>query len=261
MSLIDDTMLPLVEEFYTLQGEGWHTGRAAWFIRLGGCDVGCSWCDAKETWNPKTHPPVAVDEIVRRATADNPARAVVITGGEPLIYPLDGLCDGLHAAGIEIFLETSGSHPFSGSFDWVCLSPKRRKPPLEGAWAMADELKVIVEGADDIEWAEECASRIESGKLNRRQAESNRVCSNCRGAKEENERSEVKIENELRDIEATRSENCALANFQFSTFNFQLYLQPEWSRREEVMPLIVEHIKRNPRWRSSLQSHKYMRIP
>jgi organic radical activating enzyme len=198
-------LLPLVEEFYTLQGEGRHTGRAAWFVRLGGCDVGCSWCDAKETWNPRIHPPVAVEEIVRRATADNPARAVVVTGGEPLIYPLGALCEGLHAAGVEIFLETSGSHPFSGRFDWVCLSPKRRLPPLDGAWQRADELKVIVEGEEDIRWAEECAARVRPDTV--------------------------------------------------------LYLQPEWSRRDAVMPLIVEHIKRNPRWRSSLQTHKYMRIP
>ncbi len=197
--------LPLVEEFYTLQGEGFHTGRAAWFIRLGGCDVGCSWCDARETWNPRIHPPVAVDEIVRRASVDNPSRAVVVTGGEPLIYPLDALCEGLHAAGIEIFLETSGSHPFSGSWDWVCLSPKRRQSPLDEAWERADELKVIVETARDLLWAEECAARVRP--------------------------------------------------------DTKLFLQPEWSRRETVMPWVVDYIKQNPRWRSSLQSHKYMRIP
>ncbi|MDR2882539.1 MAG: 7-carboxy-7-deazaguanine synthase QueE [Alistipes sp.] len=208
--------LPLVEEFYTLQGEGAHTGRAAWFIRLGGCDVGCSWCDAKETWNPRLHPPVPVAEIVRRATADNPSRAVVVTGGEPLIYPLDALCDGLRAAGIETFLETSGSHPFSGTWDWVCLSPKRRQPPLDGAWARADELKVIIEEPDDIIWAGECAARVGA-------VSGGAACPHTRAA--------------------------------------QLFLQPEWSRREEAMPLIVAHIKQNPRWRSSLQSHKYMRIP
>ncbi len=202
--------LPLVEEFYTLQGEGAHTGTAAWFIRLGGCDVGCSWCDAKETWNPRIHPPVPVAEIVRRA-AEYPAEVVVVTGGEPLIYPLGELCDALHAKGLEIHLETSGSHPFSGSFDWVCLSPKRRQPPLDEAWARADELKVIIETPDDIAWAEECAAK--------------------------------------------------LAHFQLSTLNFQLFLQPEWSRREEMMPILVEYIKQNPRWRMSLQSHKYMRIP
>jgi organic radical activating enzyme len=201
----DRRCLPLVEEFYSLQGEGFHTGRAAWFIRLGGCDVGCNWCDARATWNPRLHPPVEVAAIVRRTTADNPSRAVVITGGEPLLWPLDELTAGLHAAGIEVFLETSGSHPFSGKFDWVCLSPKRRQPPLDEAWGRADELKVIIENADDLDWAEECATRVDPG--------------------------------------------------------VKLFLQPEWSRSEEVMPLIVDHIKRNPRWRSSLQSHKYMRIP
>lgn len=196
--------LPLVEDFYTLQGEGAHTGRAAYFIRLGGCDVGCRWCDAKETWNPRLHPPVEVAEIVRRA-AEHPARAVVVTGGEPLMYPLNGLCGQLHAAGMEIFLETSGSHPFSGEFDWVCLSPKKRQPPLDEAWARADELKVIVETPEDLRRAEECAARV--GK------------------------------------------EC------------MLFLQPEWGRRDAVMPVLVEYIKQNPRWRMSLQSHKYMRIP
>jgi organic radical activating enzyme len=226
--------LPLVEEFYTLQGEGWHTGRAAWFIRLGGCDVGCNWCDARATWNPRLHPPVPVAEIVRRATVDNPSRAVVVTGGEPLMWPLDELTAGLHAAGIEIFLETSGSHPFSGRFDWGCLSPKRRQPPLDEAWERADELKVIIESADDLAWAEECAAKIENGKL--------------------------KLENGLRNDNAC-NKTSASADFQLSTFHFPLFLQPEWSRRDEVMPLIVDHIQRNPRWRSSLQSHKYMRIP
>jgi organic radical activating enzyme len=222
--------LPLVEDFYTLQGEGAHTGRAAWFIRLGGCDVGCRWCDAKDTWNPKTHPPVEVDEIVRRV-AEHPAKAVVVTGGEPLMYPLDELCEKLHRAGIEIFLETSGSHPFSGAFDWVCLSPKRRQPPLDEAWARADELKVIIETPEDLRWAEECAARVESGKW--------------------------KAESGLRNMKNARQKN----HFQLSTFNFQLFLQPEWSRRDEMMPVLVDYIKDNPRWRMSLQSHKYMRIP
>jgi organic radical activating enzyme len=183
--------------------------------------VGCSWCDAKETWNPRLHPPVEVARIVRRATADNPSRAVVVTGGEPLIYSLDALCDGLHAAGVEVFLETSGSHPFSGSWDWVCLSPKRRQPPLDEAWARADELKVIVEGVEDLAWAEQCAAKASAAK------------------------SAVPLPSDS-------ARGCARP---------LLYLQPEWSRREVVMPLIVDHIKRHPRWRSSLQAHKYMRIP
>ncbi len=202
--LAEGRFLPLVEDFYTLQGEGRHTGRAAYFIRLGGCDVGCRWCDAKDTWNPKVHPPVAVGEIVRRASA-HPAKAVVVTGGEPLMYPLDELCVRLHESGMEIFLETSGSHPFSGEFDWVCLSPKKQQQPLYEAWARADELKVIIETVDDLRWAEECAAKV--------------------------------------------GEHC------------MLFLQPEWSRREAMMPAIVDYIKENPRWRISLQAHKYMRIP
>ena len=125
-------LLPLVEDFYTIQGEGYHTGKAAYFIRLGGCDVGCRWCDAKYTWNPRLYPPVEVATIVARATACA-AHAVVVTGGEPLLYPLGVLTSELHARGLELFLETSGSHPFSGEFDWVCLSPKRQQPPLEEA--------------------------------------------------------------------------------------------------------------------------------
>lgn len=197
-------LLPLVEDFYTIQGEGYHTGKAAYFIRLGGCDVGCRWCDAKYTWNPRLYPPVEVATIVARATACA-AQAVVVTGGEPLLYPLGVLTSELHARGLELFLETSGSHPFSGEFDWVCLSPKRQQPPLEEACARADELKVIVERAEDFAWAEQNAARVRP---------------ECR-----------------------------------------LYVQPEWSVSEQVMPLLVEYVKANPRWNISIQSHKYMHIP
>ena len=197
-------LLPLVEDFYTIQGEGYHTGKAAYFIRLGGCDVGCRWCDAKYTWNPRLYPPVEVATIVARATACA-AQAVVVTGGEPLLYPLGVLTSELHARGLELFLETSGSHPFSGEFDWVCLSPKRQQPPLEVAYARADELKVIVERAEDFAWAEQNAARVRP---------------ECR-----------------------------------------LYVQPEWSVSEQVMPLLVEYVKANPRWNISIQSHKYMHIP
>ena len=114
--------LPLVEDFYTIQGEGFHAGKPAYFIRLGGCDVGCRWCDAKYTWNPRLYPPTDVRTVIDRATAC-PAQAIVITGGEPLLYPLGVLTETLHGKGLEIFLETSGTHPFSGYFDWVCLSP------------------------------------------------------------------------------------------------------------------------------------------
>ncbi len=156
--------LPLVEDFYTIQGEGFHTGKPAYFIRLGGCDVGCRWCDAKYTWNPKAYPPVEVATIVERALAC-PAQAVVITGGEPLLYPLAMLTETLKERGLEIFLETSGSHPFSGEFDWVCLSPKRQQPPLAEAFARAHELKVIVECEADFAWAEENAARVGAGCL------------------------------------------------------------------------------------------------
>lgn len=152
-------LLPLVEDFYTIQGEGFHAGKPAYFIRLGGCDVGCRWCDAKFTWNAKMFPPVPVDEIAARA-ASFPAQAIVITGGEPLIYPLGHLTGKLHEAGLEIFLETSGAYPPSGEFDWVCLSPKKQQPPLEAMYARADELKVIIESEADFAWAEEAAARV-----------------------------------------------------------------------------------------------------
>ena len=150
-------MLPLVEDFYTIQGEGFHAGKPAYFIRLGGCDVGCRWCDAKYTWNPKLYPPTDVQTVIDRAMSC-PAQAIVITGGEPLLYPLGVLTETLRERGLQIFLETSGSHPFSGVFDWVCLSPKRRQPPLDEAFERADELKVIVESEEDFEWAERNAA-------------------------------------------------------------------------------------------------------
>lgn len=196
--------LPLVEDFYTIQGEGFHAGKPAYFIRLGGCDVGCRWCDAKYTWNPKLYPPTDVATIVARATAC-PAQAIVITGGEPLLYPLDVLTGTLREKGLEIFLETSGTHPFSGVFNWVCLSPKRQQPPLEEAFARADELKVIVESEEDLAWAERNAAQVGP---------------QCR-----------------------------------------LYLQPEWSVSERVVPTIVEYAKAHPQWNISIQTHKYMHIP
>ena len=203
-SLAGGALLPLVEDFYTIQGEGFHTGKPAYFIRLGGCDVGCAWCDAKNTWNPRLYPPTAISTIVERAVACA-AQSIVITGGEPLLYPLGMLTAELHRHGLEIFLETSGSHPFSGEFDWVCLSPKRKQAPLDEAFPRADELKVIISDESDFEWAEQNAARV--------------------------------------------GEKCLL------------YLQPEWSVSDSMMPAIVEYAKRNPRWSISIQSHKYMRIP
>lgn len=152
-------LLPLVEDFYTIQGEGYHTGKPAYFIRLGGCDVGCRWCDAKQTWNPKMFPPVEVDKIIERALS-YPAQAIVVTGGEPSLYPLGYLTDRLAERGLKIFLETSGAHELSGRFDWICLSPKKQQPPVESIFSRADELKVIVQTREDIEWAEANASKV-----------------------------------------------------------------------------------------------------
>jgi organic radical activating enzyme len=159
--LEDGALLPLVESFYTIQGEGFNTGKAAFFIRLGGCDVGCSWCDAKETWNPALHPPVPIEFIVSEA-ASYLAKSIVITGGEPLNYPLDKLCNFLKNEGMEIFLETSGSSPLSGSFDWICLSPKRKKPPVGNIHLKASELKIIIETEADFVWAEENRKLVNS---------------------------------------------------------------------------------------------------
>ncbi len=151
--------LPLVEDFYTIQGEGYHSGKPAYFIRLGGCNVGCAWCDAKYTWNPRLYPPTDIRTVVERAVACE-AQSIVITGGEPLMYPLAPLTEELHARGLKIFLETSGSHPFSGDFDWVCLSPKRRQAPLAEAYGRAHELKVIISDETDFEWAEQSATQV-----------------------------------------------------------------------------------------------------
>lgn len=197
-------VLPVMEEFYTLQGEGFNTGQAAYFIRIGGCDVGCSWCDVKESWNAQLYPPVETDGVIERAL-QYPAKAVVITGGEPLNYNLDYLSGRLRASGVKIFIETSGSRPLSGSTDWLCLSPKKGSPPLEEILLAANELKVIIQDETDLSWAEENAVRVNPG--------------------------------------------CAL------------FLQPEWSHRNAIMPVIISYIKEHPQWRISLQSHKYMRIP
>lgn len=203
-SLEGGRKLPLVEDFYTIQGEGFHAGKPAYFIRLGGCDVGCRWCDAKYTWNPRVFPPVEVDVVVERAK-ECAAQAIVITGGEPLLYPLDVLTTRLREEGLEIFLETSGTHSFSGEFDWVCLSPKRQMPPVAEAYGRAHELKVIIQSEEDFAWAEENARKV------------GRYC--------------------------------------------RLFLQPEWSVFEQIMPAIVEYAKQHPKWSISTQMHKFMKIP
>jgi 7-carboxy-7-deazaguanine synthase len=158
----DGTLLPLMEEFYTIQGEGYNTGKAAYFIRLGGCDVGCHWCDVKESWNADIHPLTSSDQIVANAEK-YPGKAVVITGGEPLIYNLDYLTRELQSRGIKTFIETSGAYPLSGTWDWICLSPKKFKAPLPGLAAVAGELKVIVFNKSDFEFAEKYAELVSPG--------------------------------------------------------------------------------------------------
>jgi len=197
------TLLPLMEAFYTLQGEGYHKGSAAYFIRIGGCDVGCHWCDVKESWDAERHPPTPIDQIV--SSAKSYSDTVVVTGGEPLMWNMDPLCQELHQLEIQVHIETSGAYPVTGSWDWFCLSPKKNKLPIDQAYACADELKMIIYNKDDFKFAEQQAKRV--------------------GAE------------------------C------------KLFLQPEWSRREKVMPLIVEYVLQNPRWKASLQTHKYLNIP
>lgn len=197
------TLLPLMEAFYTLQGEGYHKGSAAYFIRIGGCDVGCHWCDVKESWDAERHPPTPIDQIV--SSAKSYSDTVVVTGGEPLMWNMDPLCQALHQLEIQVHIETSGAYTVTGSWDWFCLSPKKNKLPIDKAYTCADELKMIIYNKDDFKFAEQQAERV--------------------GAE------------------------C------------KLFLQPEWSRREKVMPLIVEYVLQNPRWKASLQTHKYLNIP
>ncbi len=195
--------VPLMEEFYTIQGEGFHTGKAAYFIRVGGCDVGCHWCDVKESWNPELHPPTDVNLIAENAKKYSDT--VVVTGGEPLSWNMTPLTDALHQKNIQIHIETSGAYALSGSWEWICLSPKKTKPPVREIYQLADELKVVIYNRHDFKWAEEHAALV--------------------------------------------NEKC------------HLFLQPEWGRRKEVMPLISDYVMKNTRWRISLQSHKYIGIP
>jgi organic radical activating enzyme len=202
--LKEGKLLPVMEEFYSLQGEGHNTGKAAYFLRIGGCDVGCSWCDVKESWNAELHPLVSTDTILQNIL-NCPAKAVVVTGGEPLQYNLDYLCRLLKDNNIQTFLETSGSYQISGEWNWICLSPKKKSPPVNEVFLLANELKVIIHDESDLDWAEENAKKITAKTI--------------------------------------------------------LLLQPEWSRRKEMIPLIVNYILRHPKWNISLQSHKYMNIP
>jgi 7-carboxy-7-deazaguanine synthase len=151
--------LPLVEEFFSLQGEGYNAGKAAYFIRLGGCDVGCSWCDSRFAWNPDLHPMIETDAIIENVVLSGTDSAV-ITGGEPLMWNLGYLCEGLKKHNIKTFIETSGAYPMSGVWDWICLSPKRNMPPVDPVCMMADELKVIIEDRSDFAWAEKYRAMV-----------------------------------------------------------------------------------------------------
>ena len=196
-------MLPLMEEFYTIQGEGFHKGTAAYFIRVGGCDVGCHWCDVKESWNAELHPPTAIEYIVKNAAKYSDT--IVITGGEPLTWDMTPLTEALKAKGMQTHIETSGAYTLTGVWDWICLSPKKNKLPYGKIYHKAHELKVIVYNKHDLIFAEEQA--------------------------------------------ALANDHCIL------------YLQPEWSVKDKVTPLIVDYVMANPKWKVSLQTHKYLNIP
>ena len=193
-----------MEEFYTIQGEGAHTGRAAYFIRLGGCDVGCIWCDVKDSWDAAAHPQIAVKKLVKNAI-DSGTESVVITGGEPTMHNLEKLTFDLIEKGLKTHIETSGTHPLLGNWHWVCFSPKKFKAPLDDIYDKAHELKIVVYSKHDLKWAETHAARVRK--------------------------------------------DC------------QLFLQPEWDKAEKMTPLIIDYVKENPKWRISLQTHKYMDIP
>lgn len=195
--------LPLMEAFYTIQGEGYHKGTASYFVRIGGCDVGCHWCDVKESWESSKHPPTLVNQIVKEAKKYS--EIVVVTGGEPLMWNMKPLTDSLKKKGITTHIETSGAYPLSGNWDWICLSPKKRMLPINGIYKKAHELKVIIYNEHDFVFAQQQAEQV------------NQSC--------------------------------------------KLFLQPEWSRRNKVMPIIVDFVLKNPKWKASLQTHKYLNIP
>lgn len=196
--------LPIMEEFLTIQGEGKYTGTPAYFVRLGGCDVGCVWCDVKESWNADIHPKSSVNDIINRVTKEN-SDLIVLTGGEPAMYDLSELCKGLKSQGKTIAIETSGCYPLKGAVDWYTFSPKKFKKPIEEAYRKAQELKVVIYHKSDFDWAIEHAKKVNSECL--------------------------------------------------------LYIQPEWSKKDQLISEIVAFTKRNKGWKISLQTHKYMNIP
>lgn len=157
---IEISSLPVMEHFYTIQGEGFHQGRAAYFVRLGGCDVGCVWCDVKDSWDKDAHPKFTTDQIVLEIKKHTKSGLVVITGGEPLMHQLDELTAKLQSEGFETNIETSGAHPLSGHWNWICLSPKKFKAPLEEILPVANELKIVIFNKHDFEWAEIYAAKV-----------------------------------------------------------------------------------------------------
>lgn len=199
-----DVSYPVMEHFYTIQGEGKFTGNAAYFIRLGGCDVGCVWCDVKESWDASIHPQMSVSELLNEVEK-HPGNFVVLTGGEPAMYDLNPLVDALQAAGKTVAIETSGSYDLLGKVDWYTFSPKKFKAPVTDAYQKANELKVVIYHKSDFDWAETHAQQV--------------------------------------------NDDCLL------------YLQPEWSKQERLLPELVDYVKNNPKWRISLQTHKYLNIP
>ena len=196
--------LPVMEHFFTLQGEGYHSGRAAYFIRLAGCDVGCVWCDVKESWTISPEQYLTIDQLLE-ALSNVAADFIVITGGEPTMHDLTDLTTVLKQHGFEIAIETAGVHPLKGHIDWYCFSPKKFKAPIDEAYSKANELKIVIAHPSDFEWAETHAQKV--------------------------------------------GPNC------------KLYLQTEWEKQDRLLPLIIDYIKRNKKWKISLQSHKYMQIP
>ena len=151
--------LPLVEQFYSIQGEGFHAGKPAYFIRIGGCDIGCHWCDSKLSWNPEIHPLDDVKDIAEEVHR-TPAQSIVVTGGEPSLYNLDPLCREVKSANVKTYLETAGTGDLTGRWDWICLSPKKQNHPSDVFYYKADELKVIIFEEEDIKWAEEAAKHV-----------------------------------------------------------------------------------------------------
>jgi len=196
-------VLPLMEAFYSIQGEGFHKGKASYFIRIGGCDVGCHWCDVKESWDAQEHPLISTKNIVKNSLEYS--EMVVVTGGEPLMWDMTNLTRELRENNKKIHIETSGAYELTGNWDWICLSPKKQMKPVDEIYKKADELKVIIYNNDDFKFAEDQAKKISS--------------------------------------------------------KAHLFLQPEWENREKMTPIMVDYIKKNPKWKISLQTHKYLNIP